>query len=208
MSKFTDFIKNNKNDIFKPIIVLLSICIIIPLALSLTNELTADRIKTLQEEKEKETMSSLIDADSFKTYTFEGKDETFDFNTAIKDDEVKGYIFVTSAKGYGGEISVMTALDVNGKVIEVSILDAANETPGLGQNVTKESFYSQFKGKTKGIEVVKGGVTTKDNEINAVTGASISSKAVRDAVDKAISQFEEYSGSTSNDTEVDSSEKQ
>ena len=152
-------------------------------------------------------MSNLIDADKFKIYTFEGKDETFDFRTAIKDGEVKGYIFVTSAKGYGGDVSVMTAIGIDGKVIEVSILDASNETPGLGQNVTKESFYSQFKGKTKDIGVVKSGITTKENEINAVTGASISSKAVRTAVDKALSHFEEYSNSINNNSEVDYNEE-
>lgn len=198
MNKFITFLKNNKDDILKPIIVLFSICIIITLALSLTNALTKNTIDNLQKAKEKETMSNLIDADKFKIYTFEGKDETFDFRAAIKDGEIKGYIFVTSAKGYGGDVSVMTAIGIDGKVIEVSILDASNETPGLGQNVTKESFYSQFKGKTKDIGVVKSGIATKANEINAVTGASISSKAVRTAVDKALSQFEEYINSTIN----------
>ena len=72
MSKFTDFLKNNKNDIFKPIIVLLCICIIIPLALSLTNKLTADRIEKLRVENENAQMSNLIKADKFESFTFTG----------------------------------------------------------------------------------------------------------------------------------------
>ena len=188
MSKFTDFLKNNKNDIFKPIIVLLSICIVIPLALSLTNELTADRIEMLQKEKEKATMAKLIDADEFEAHTFHIEEEKINFHIAIKNGETKGYIFVTSAKGYGGDVSVMTAIGTDGKVIEISILDASNETPGLGQNV---------KNKQNGIGVIKSGLATKENEINAVTGASISSKAVTGAVEKALNYFEEYSNSIS-----------
>ena len=209
MSKFTDFLKNNKSDIFKPIIVLLAICIVIPLALSLTNELTADRIAKLAAENEKATMSQLIEAETFDKHTFTStsKEEKFDFYIAKSQDEVKGYIFVTSAKGYGGEVSVMTAIGTDGKVKEISILDAANETPGLGQNVTKENFYSQFKNKVKGVTVVKNGADSANNEVNAVTGATISSRAVTTAVNEALENFSEYSNAVFKDTEVETNEK-
>ena len=68
----------------------------------------------------------------------------------------------------------------------IRILDVSNETPGLGQNTANKSFTSQFKGKSFGITVVKGSADSKKNEINAVTGATISSKAVTKAVNKAI----------------------
>jgi len=207
MSKFLNFLKNNKNDIFKPIIVLLSICIVIPLALSLTNELTAKRIEKLQKEKEISTMSKLIDADNFEKCSFVGEKEKFDFHIATTNGETKGYIFITAAKGYGDEVSVMTAIGTDGKVKAVSILDASSETPGLGQNVTKESFYSQFENKIKDITVVRNSAVDKNNEINAVTGATISSKAVTSAVNEALAQYEEYSKATPNDTEVGTSEE-
>ncbi len=202
MNKFINFLKNNKNDILKPVVVLLSICVVIPLALSLTNELTAEKIQKLQSEKEKSSMSQLIDADIFGKLSFQSKEEEINFHVALTGGKPQGYIFVTSAKGYGGDVSVMTAVGLDGKIIGVSILDAANETPGLGQNITKESFYSQFKDMQKGIGVIKSGLSTKDNEINAVTGASISSRAVRDAVDKALTYFEEYTSSIPSVTEV------
>ena len=207
MSKFIGFLKSNVNDIFKPILVLFAICIVIPLALSLTNELTAERIIKLQGKNEKATMSKLIKADEFEEYTFTGKKENFDLYIATEDGDVKGYIFKTSAKGYGGEVSVMTAIDTNGKVKEVSILDASNETPGLGQNVTKENFYSQFTKKIKDITVVKNSAIDENNEVNAVTGATISSKAVTSAVNKALANFEEYSNAIFKDTEVEYSEE-
>lgn len=203
MSKFTDFLKNNKNDIFKPIIVLFCICIVISLALSLTNKLTVGRIENLQKENEKTTMSKLLKADSFEVVEFEKK---FELNLAKnKQGETVGYIFVTSEKGYGGEVSVMTAIGVDGKVENVAILDAANETPGLGQNVTKEDFYSQFKDKSGEITVVKG--DGGENNVSAVTGATISSKAVTGAVNKALANFSEYSNATFKDEEVAGSEK-
>ena len=114
--------------------------------------------------------------------------------TAVKNGAVAGYIFVTGAKGYGGNISVMTAVDPAGKILAVSILSASDETPGLGQNVTKEGFYSQFLGLSGDITVVKNGANSTDNEINAVTGATISSKAVTKAVNEALTLYSENFG--------------
>ncbi len=206
MNKLLEFLKNNKDDIFKPIIVLLAICIVIPLALSLTNELTAYRIEKLAEEAEKQTMSKLIKGDRFEEAYFTGKDSDFNLHIVYsKQEEIVGYIFKTSAKGYGGEVSVMTAIGTDGKVIAVSILDATTETPGLGQNVTKEGFYSQYKDKTADISTVKN--SAKDNEINAVTGATISSRAVTNAVNKAIENYSEYSNKVFSDVEVPLNEK-
>ena len=152
-------------------------------------------------------MSNLIKADEFETISFNGK-ENFEFNAAkSKTGETLGYIFITSEKGYGGEVSVMTAIGTDGKIVNVAILDASGETPGLGQNLTKENFYSQFSGKSGATEVVKNGADSAKNEVNAVTGATISSRAVKNAVNKALSQYSEYSNATSKDTEVAGSEK-
>ena len=191
MDKFFKIIKENKDSIIKPVVVLLSICIIIPLALSLTNKITVDRIKVLEEENQKNAMSQLVKADNFQKKGLDLIDvaEPFEYYIAENSGVPVAYIFVTSSKGYGGEVSVMTAVNVDGTVKSVAILDASNETPGLGQNVTKENFYSQFTGKKYGINVMKNGANGENNEINAVTGATISSKAVAKAVDKALDNY-------------------
>lgn len=199
-----DFFKTAMfKDIVKPIVVLLAICIIIPLALSVTNGITADRITKLNEQNAKATMNKLLKADSFEELTF-GKNE-FVYYTGIKDDKTVGYIFTTSSKGYGDKVSVMTAVNTEGKILQVAILDATNETPGLGQNVTKESFYSQYKNKIFGIEVKKNGAKEENNEINAVTGATISSKAVTTAVNDALNKFEQIT-KKAEEGQVESSE--
>ena len=188
MAKLVEIIKQNKNDIIKPVAVLLAICIIIPLALSLTNKITKDKIAELDEKSSRETMADLIEADNFTECEF-GENE-FNYYTAVKDGNIIGYIFKTAEKGYGGDVSVMTAVNTDGTVKSVAILDVSNETPGLGQNAAKESFYSQYADKKSGISLVKNGAESDKNEVNAVTGATITSTAVNKAVNTALKQFE------------------
>lgn len=201
MAKFIEVIKANKNDIIKPVSVLLAICIIIPLALSLTNKITKDKIAELDEKNSSETMASLIVADSFTECEF-GENE-FTYYTAVKGGATVGFIFKTAEKGYGGDVSVMTAVNTDGTVKSVAILDVSNETPGLGQNAAKESFYSQYEGKKSGISLLKNGADSAKNEVNAVTGATITSTAVNKAVNTALKQFE----SVKNTEEVTRGEK-
>lgn len=181
---------NIYKDIIKPVCVLLAICVIIPLALSLTNKVTADKIAELEEKNSRETMANLIEADEFTENELEDGGESFTYYIAVKDGETVGFIFKTAEKGYGGDVSVMTAVTPDGTVKSVAILDVSNETPGLGQNAAKESFYSQYAGKKSGISLLKNGADTAKNEVNAVTGATITSTAVNKAVNTALEQFE------------------
>ena len=181
---------NIYKDIIKPVCVLLAICVIIPLALSLTNRVTADKIAELEEKNSRETMANLIEADEFTENELEDGGESFTYYIAVKDGETVGFIFKTAEKGYGGDVSVMTAVNPDGTVKSVAILDVSNETPGLGQNAAKESFYSQYANKKSGISLLKNGADTAKNEVNAVTGATITSTAVNKAVNTALEQFE------------------
>ena len=131
-------------------------------------------------------MAKVMEGD-YESATLTVNEQLVDYNIVKKDGKIIGYIFKTSAKGYGGEIQVMTAVKPDASVAAVEILDASGETPGLGQNVTEEYFYSQYNGRPHDIVVVKGGNADKaKNEIDAVTGATISSKAVTEAVNTAI----------------------
>ena len=98
-----------------------------------------------------------------------------------------GYVFKTKSKGYGGEVTVMTGIDTSGKIILVKVLDATSETPGLGQNVAKTEFSDSFTGLIGTVGVTDNGEA--DNTIDAVTGATYSSKAVTTSVNTAISIF-------------------
>ncbi len=192
MSKFIEAIKKNREDIIKPVGVLLAICIIIPLALSVTNKVTAKKIAELENENSKKNMQSLVSADDFEKCS----DGGIEYYTAIKGGETAAYIFTESAKGYGGDVSVMTAVKPDGTVAGVAILDVSGETPGLGQNAAKESFYSQYAGLKKGVSLLKNGAKAENNEVDAVTGATITSTAVTRAVNAALDDFEKVKGET------------
>lgn len=110
-----------------------------------------------------------------------------------KDDSGKTIGYVATAysdEGYGGRVKVSLGYNLEKKVItKIAILEA-NETPGLGAKISTD-WNKQFdKGKpVKQFEVVKRPVQA-DNEIEAISGATISSRAVTYAVDTALLVFE------------------
>lgn len=175
------------SDIATPTAVLAVICIIVTLALSSTNALTHKKIDDLANETKNVAMSKLIEADEYHELQAMTTFGDVTYNAAIKNNETIGCIFTVDTKGYGGTVTVMTAINMSGAVVAVEILDVSGETPGLGQNVTKPEWYAQFADLKDEITVVKGGTAVKENnEINAVTGATISSKAVTKAVNTAL----------------------
>lgn len=194
-------------EIFNPIIVLTAICLAVALALSVCNLLTINKITAIEKEKTEASMKSLISADEYREIDVHSiLLPNADYSVAVYEglrlylaysgEEFKGYIVTTKTKGYGGEISVMTAINNEKKILGVNILSCADETPGLGQNITKEGFYSQYIDKPKDIVVVKNSAKGENNEINAVTGATISSKAVTSAINEAFIWVEIYDAYT------------
>lgn len=165
-------------DIIKPALPLIIICFAVSAVLSLTNLLTKDRIAQLEEQSKADAMRRIFDCEEYT----EGRDIP-DCEYYIAGD--LGLIFNVTSKGYGGDISVMVGVNNDGTVKAVEIIDVTNETVGLGQNAAKPEFYTAYEGKTAGIEVVKNGAS--GNSINALTGATITSQAVTDAVNKVLS---------------------
>lgn len=186
MNKIAELIKKNRDDIIRPTAVLLVICIVISAALALANRATAERIAALDAENVQKSMRSLVSAESFTLR----KTPDFEYYTAETGGNITAYIFTVSEKGYGGDISVMTAVLPDRTVSGVLILDVSGETPGLGQNAAKEEFYSQFTGLKGGISLLKNGASSEENEVDAVTGATVTSTAVTRAVNKALDNYE------------------
>ena len=115
-----------------------------------------------------------------------------DWFTAEKDGKIVGYVVPAESKGYGGAITMLVAVTPQGKIIEFTILES-KETPGLGDNASKDPFRNQFKGKAvKDLEVTKD--PTKTNNIQAMTGATISSKAVTKGIKEAVQEVTQFVG--------------
>lgn len=135
-----------------------------------------------------DAMKSLVkDADSFKE--IEGKKEWFE---AQKGGKTIAYVIPSESKGFGGAIKMLVAVTKEGKVIDFTIL-VHNETPGLGDNAQKDSFRGMFKDKgAEDLEVTKDPSNKKN--IQAMTGATISSKAVTKGVKEAVEEVTKYAG--------------
>ena len=104
------------------------------------------------------------------------------------DKNIIGYVFTTSAKGYGGDIITMVGIKADGTVSGMDFL-SISETAGLGMNADTDEFKNQFAGKIGEIGLNKN--TPAENEIQALTGATITSKAVTEAVNIALELYEE-----------------
>jgi len=181
--------KIDAKEVIKPTLTLFAICLIIAVLLGITNLMTRDKIVQMNKQTEATSREVVLPG----TTTFEdSKDATY--AVGKKGNDITGYVFTTKTKSYGGDLSVMTGIDKNGKVTGVVIL-SISDTPGLGLNAQKESFRNQYlqAAPEKGFEVVKSGSPGK-GQIEAMTGATITTKAVTTCVNEAVTQYQKVKG--------------
>ncbi|MBP7215796.1 MAG: RnfABCDGE type electron transport complex subunit G [Candidatus Omnitrophica bacterium] len=155
------------------------ICLLASSVLAVVNGVTEPKIALQKEKEEQAALKELMpDAVSFEPYIAEGKTEFYRAFDA--EHKIKGFVLKCQGKGYSSEIEVLAGLDRALAIGEVKIL-SANETPGLGSKITEPSFRNQFKGKN---------LKTFD-EIQAITGATISSRAVMQAIKNKMSSLQD-----------------
>ena len=113
---------------------------------------------------------------------------------ATVDDADAGYVVTCSGKGYGGNVTLALGVDAEGTVIGIQVTSCSDETPGLGQNSSNTDWNSQYVGMntSQDLTVVKDGTgakstgSTEAGAIDAISGATITSKAVTRAVNGAL----------------------
>ena len=195
-----------KNTIIKDTIILTLITLIAGGVLGLVYEITKEPIAKQQELAKQEAYKAVFeDADTFEVCV-EAEDadlaaylagEGFEAQTVNEIMEAKdasgetlGYaINLTTSEGYGGDITFSMGVQADGTLNGISIL-TISETAGLGMNATKDEFKGQFKEKqADAFEVTKAGAS-KENEINAISGATITSNAVTQGVNCGLKAFE------------------
>ncbi len=143
-------------------------------------------VAEMQRIKQKElSMKELVpDASSF--VEIEGKKEWF---KAEKDGKVIAYLALREQKGFDGHIKMFVAATPEKKVIGYKVL-SHKETPGLGDQAFKPKFAGQFPGKgVENMEVVK---IQEEGKILAITGATITSRAVTNAVKGFLTELDDY----------------
>ncbi len=198
--------KSNFKVLVMPAIILFVICLVSTFLLALTNKITVPEIAELAiSSAEAARLELLPEAISFEKSIANLGGVSYEYYTGVgKDGKTAGYVFTTVSTGYSGDIKVMTGVDMNGAVKKVSILELS-ETPGLGMNAKKDSFINQYIGQSGAISVVK--TKAGKNQIQAMTGATITSGAVTGAVNKALEIYMSLSGQATTTTVPESKAK-
>lgn len=155
---------------------LLLICAIVAGVVSFVYSLTAAQYeKNIQETKNRAVGEIFgLAAPTSEILTAEGVEETvykvFDNGTFV------GYCVEVKSAGFGGDIEMMVGYTADCTILGVSIV-SLSETPGLGAKVNESAFLSQYAGKVDQLEL--------GTDVDAISGATISSRAVTDGVNKA-----------------------
>lgn len=184
--------ENNKQSSFaliaKPTLILTAICTVVTLLLAMTNMLTVGKIAENASQKAAESRKKVLSAQDYRQLDKDGAVYgAYDENGALI-----GVVITTSENGYGGKIEVMTGIASSGEITGVNIL-SMQETPGLGARGKEDSFLRQYNGHDNAnLAVSKDG-----GGINALSGATITSRAITKAVNKAVDLSKSYLGAVS-----------
>ena len=176
------------------VVALLVIAAVSGGVLGLVYGMTKDTIAMVDQKKNEAAIQAVLPlegeitykADTLK-YTYEGVDLTFPCNLAYDaNGTFQGAAVKTSEGGFGGKIDMMVGFAADGTIKGTSVLSHA-ETPGLGANMTGK-FKDQFVDKNPAS--YKLTVTKDGGDVDAITAATITSRAFSKAVDKAYQAFE------------------
>lgn len=190
------------NKIIRNTIILTVITLISGLLLGLVYEITKGPIAQTQEAAKKEAWQAVFPEASEDAFVSVDVDTDIasqvvkDLGVAATIDEVcevdggeTGYVITaTDSEGYGGDIQITVGITADGTVSGISFL-SISETAGLGMKATEPSFYEQYVGvQTEKFAVSKDG--GEGEPIDAISGATITSRAVTGAVNAALAYFQ------------------
>lgn len=196
-----------KSKFLKNILALLSITLVAGFALAFVNEVTIEPIAQAEENARKEAYNIVYPGAAFEE--IENTDNLIEQSVqAIQSEGVQGcaiddvlravddngntigYVMsAISPSGYGGDVKIALGISLEDAAITGFTVLSNSETAGLGAKCTDEDFTSQFAGKSAdSIEYTKSGATN-DTEIDAISGATITTRAVTDAVNSALSFY-------------------
>ncbi len=177
--------------ILKLTAILFLISAIVAGVLGVVYELTIDRITAISEQKTADAYAEVLSAKEYKEVKYTGEDTAIDkiSEAYAEDGSLSGYVVETTVTGSQGSITIIIGVDTDKKCTGISIT-SSSETSGLGAVASSPSdkgvaFREQFVGQGSDVALSK-----KGGEINALTGATITSNAVTGAVASATAACE------------------
>ena len=165
------------------VIVLFVVTAVVALLLGMVDFITRDKIAANIKAKTDAAMSAVISADEYiqlDSFTDNSGLVKSVYEAKNSDGTFVGYVAEVSPSGFGGAINMVVGVDAYGNVSGISIVKMS-ETSGLGANASNTSFREQYIGKTGTLAVDKDG-----GEIVALTGATVTSRAVTDGVNAVL----------------------
>jgi len=179
-----------QDSVFKMVAALTVTCVISGVALAFTYNVTKDRIVAAEKEARLESVRTVLpefDGEPVeKELEIDG--ETYTFFIGKKDEKMVGVAVATKAIGYGGDVHMLIGMDIHGIIRGMALLQH-QETPGLGTKAGGSRFLSQFIGQKLHATSDEFLVTKDGGQINAVTAATITSRAVAKAATAALHAF-------------------
>ena len=170
--------KKSFNEIIKPVLVLVCICLIVTALLAYINSVTSPIIAKAEQEKTEQAMSEVLaDADGFEKLEIENLPERV--TEVYGAQNGAGYVFMLTTKGYGGDMKLICGMKSDGTIEQCKTLSHA-ETSGLGSKTAEDPYRNQYCGKSA--ETL--------GEVDAITGATISSNAYKNAIEDAFKAYD------------------
>lgn len=179
------------------VVVLFAVTLIASTAVGYVHDLTAGEIEKAKQAKQENAIRQVIpgefnnnpNMEVWKKQTKDGGE--LEFYPAKKDGQLIGTAVKTyTNNGFGGQVWLMVGFNPDGTIYNYSVLEH-KETPGLGSKMdlwfTKEG-RGNIVGKKPGTTGLK--VTKDGGDVDAITAATISSRAFLDAINRAASEFE------------------
>ena len=184
-----------KSSLKNMVLVLFCITLISGACVGLVNMITVDPIAKAKEAAEKAALAQVLpefDATEMSEHTAD--ELTIVAYKATKGGEVVGYAIKSASKnGFSGMIKMMVGFDTKGTILNVNVLEQ-NETPGLGAKMTDEGNPLLASVQGKEAKSVNLKVKKDGGDVDALTAATISSRAYADAVARAFEVFKVAAG--------------
>lgn len=182
-----------KDTFLNMVISLVVITIIAGFALGFVNKATVGPIAKAKLERKINALKLVLPAfdnnpvaDVQKIKSEKTKDSVELFPAYLKNEFVGAAIIGVTDKGFSGIIKIMVGFNPKGDIQNIVVLEQ-KETPGLGTKIKDEKFIKQFRNKNLSSFNLK--VSKDGGEIDALTGATITSRAFGDAVQMAYDEF-------------------
>lgn len=182
-----------KSSFINLLLTLTIVTLVAALSLGYVYQWTIEPIAQAQMAKQLKAIESVVQGydnnpvlEQYKVATPDGSD-SLEFFPAKKGAELIGIAIKTkSLKGYSGGISIMVGFNMRGEIQNIFVIEH-KETPGLGSKMTTPGFVNQFLGKNP--EQMKLKVKKDGGDVDAITGATISSRAYSQAIQLAFDTF-------------------